>query len=324
MLDLNKIENGSVTLNLQPMDCHVLFSRIEAAVRPAMDDKELQFFLDCSGAAMVQVQADILRLEQIFINLLSNAIKFTPRGGRVECIMECQNQDETYVYDKISVKDTGIGMSPEFLPKIFEPLSQERNEKNSHIGGSGLGLTIAKQFIELMGGRIEVQSVLGEGTRFYVYLAFEKVRQTAVTPQAPVSRNLKGRRVLLCEDNELNTEIAQMILQSQGIDVVCAAHGQEGVKIFAQSQEFSIDVILMDLRMPVMDGYDAAKTIRKLKRRDAQTVPIIAVSADAFDSDIKRCLDCGMNDHVAKPINTEELYFKLEQCCQASRPVGSA
>lgn len=316
MLDLNRLETGIVPLKLSTARCGDVLQRVQAAVQPAMDEKQLHFELDSRKAPQQHIRIDMLRVEQVLINLLSNAIKFTPAGGQAGCVVECQNEDEQYVYCCFTVYDTGIGISPAFLPKAFEPLSQERNEYTSHIGGSGLGLTMARRYAEMMGGRIEIDSTLGKGTQVQVYLAFEKAQPPA-GEKAPGQKtwHLAGKRVLLCEDNDLNTEIACMILQGQGVEVVCAPQGQRGVEIFEASSEFFFDAILMDLRMPVMNGYEAAKVIRRMNRKDAKIIPIIAVSADAYESDIKKSLACGMNSHVSKPINTEKLYDELERLC---------
>jgi CheY-like chemotaxis protein len=219
--------------------------------------------------------------------------------------------DDDVVHDKVTVRDTGCGMKPDYIPKMFEPFSQERQTADTE--GSGLGLSIVKKLVDLMGGRIEVNSEPGRGTEFTVWL---DIKRAQLPPKAPEQVSggggeLRGRRVLLAEDNAMNTEIARAILASRGIETVCAENGSEACRIFAASAPGEIDAVLMDIRMPVMNGYDAARAIRAMDRPDAASVPIVAMSADAFDDDIRACLDAGMNGHVAKPIVPELLFEKL-------------
>jgi signal transduction histidine kinase len=314
-LDLQKIENGTTTLRLAPVSCGELIKTVVTATEPSIREKSIEFVLDNSGAVMATINVDALRVEEIFINLLSNAVKFTPPGGRIDIIVECVGLDEKTLHDKLTVRDTGIGISRGFMPKLFEPFAQERTEKTAHIGGSGLGLTIVKKLVDLMGGRIEVKSELGKGTEFTVYLDFERVGAVPAaeeTEKAP-GRDLSGRVVLLCEDNEMNREITMEVLGLRGVKAECAENGREGVEKFLGSPAGSFAAVLMDIRMPVMDGYEAARAIRALERPDAGTVPIIAITADAYEGDVKKVLEAGMDSHITKPIDPGKLFSELEK-----------
>ena len=184
------------------------------------------------------------------------------------------------------------------------------------MGGTGLGLSIVKRLVEMMGGRIEVKSKLGSGSEFTVYLSFERADAAAEPQAAEPQADLSGKKVLLCEDNPINTEIARAVLEARGLEVVCAADGRRGLETFAASAPGTFDAVLMDIRMPVMKGYEAAARIRALNRPNALTVPIIAMTADAYEDDVKRCLDSGMNVHIAKPIDTELLFKELSRFCK--------
>ena len=227
--------------------------------------------------------------------------------------MECLKSDKNIIHDKITVSDNGCGMSKEFIPKAFEPFSQERQASTANIGGSGLGLSIVKKLVELMNGRIELQSELGKGTIFTVYLDFEQIddKKEEETVLQDTYNSLRNKKILLVDDNEMNIEIAKTVLEMYEMKVSCAQNGQNACDLFEQSKPNEFDAILMDVRMPVMNGHEASKKIRQMKRPDAQSVPIIAMSADAFDEDIKESLAAGMNEHIAKPVEPEKIYKVL-------------
>mgnify|MGYP003816431183 CR=1 FL=1 len=304
-LDLQKIETGAIALHPSPVRCADVVKGITASVRPLMEQKNIQFTIDNSRAVMATINADSVRLREIFINLLSNAAKYTPSGGHVAMTIECTAMDPGRVCDKVTISDDGIGMSREFQERMFEPFSQERTKDNAAVGGSGLGLSIVKRLVELMGGRIEVESELGRGSSFIVSIDFERVDDRLAAPggDAEPADDIAGVRVLLCEDNAMNTEIAKKVLEMQGAKVTATADGLEGCAVFESSAEDDFDVILMDIRMPNMNGYDAAKHIRASAHPRAKTIPIIAMTADAYASDVDKAIACGMNSHVAKPID---------------------
>jgi len=213
------------------------------------------------------------------------------------------------------VSDDGIGMSDEFMPHIFEPFAQER-QKGYESVGTGLGLSIVKKLVDLMGGTITVKSEKGKGTAFTVRLHFEEAKDAAALEKVsnPLSNiNLSGKRVLLCEDNALNREIAVAIIQDKGIIVETAENGEIGVQKFSASAAAEYDAILMDIRMPVMDGYEATRQIRAMNRPDAKAIPIIAMTADAFADDVQKCLQAGMNGHISKPIDPDRFYEILNE-----------
>lgn len=320
-LDLTKIESGEITLKPAPIGCGEAIGRVLAAIRPEMEKKHIRFTLDNSRAVMATINIDALRVQEIFINLLSNAVKFTSEGGEITLVVECVKLEANCVHDRITVRDTGCGMSPEFLPKVFEPFAQERLKENNAAGGTGLGLSIVKRLVDLMGGTIVAHSELGKGSEFVVCLDFERVdgRNSISAEQAASLPSLDGICVLLCEDNAMNREIATKLLEFRGIQVEYAENGEVGVRKFSESAVGRYKAVLMDLRMPVMDGLTAAKAIRAMKRPDAKAAPIIAMTADAFDDDVQKCLEAGMNGHIAKPIDPETLYRVLADAVQRNQ-----
>lgn len=270
--------------------------------------------------------ADSFNLEKIFLNLLTNAIKYTPEGGHVAITLrdepiESPDPDMIFI-----VQDDGIGMSPEFLTHVYEPFVQE-NRRGYESGGTGLGLSIVKQLVDLMGGTINIESEIDKGTTIKVRFHFRETAaaQTQENPDINSSKDwnlLIDKKVLLFEDNALNQEISIALLESKGMKVSVASNGQAGVIIFENSASNEYSAILMDRRMPGMDGLTATKKIRHLDRPDAKTIPIIAMTADAFPDDIKECLEAGMNAHLSKPIDQNALfttlikYIKRSECAQ--------
>jgi len=319
-LDLSKISSGEIILKPEPHLCDEVFQKVVSSIGPSADEKHIRLTIDDSRAAKVPVLVDALRFQEIVINLLSNAVKFTPENGRVFLGIECERLDEHMVRDKIIVSDTGRGMKPEFLAKMYEPFAQERQSADTV--GSGLGLAIVKKLVELMNGTISVRSEPGKGTEFTVRLDFERAEALPGAAEGPGQTwdVLRGRRILLAEDNAMNTEIAKAVLESKGMEVTCAENGQAACLLFAGSESGFFDAILMDIRMPEMDGRDAARAIRRMDRPDAAGIPIIAMSADAFDDDIQKCLDAGMNGHVAKPIDPEGLFAALSKMISRGSP----
>ncbi len=313
-LDLQKIENGVTTLHPVPVSCGEVVNSIITAVKPLMDAKGIRFTFDNTKAVWSTINADAMRLAEIFINLLSNSAKFTPEGGEVLLAVECEKETEHEIYDKLTVRDTGVGISPEFLPRIYDPFAQERSERTAGISGSGLGLSIVKRLVDLMHGRIEVKSRPGEGTEFTVYLTLPKADlcEGAEKTGRKLPIMLQGKTILLCEDNEMNREIATAILRKSGITVIPARNGKEGLNRFLESKPGEIAAILMDIRMPVMDGYEASEAIRSSGHPDSRRVPIIALSADAYNGDIQKARKAGMNSHLSKPIDPEMLLQTLQ------------
>lgn len=282
-------------------------------------------FLSSCEIAHEQVRGDVLRLNQILNNLLSNALKFTEPGESIEVLVREISEGEHAKY-QIVVKDTGRGMTEEFLQQVFVPYAREKRYGSQSVEGTGLGMPIVKNIVTLMGGEITVESVLNEGTVFTVTLPFEtrevqkeKKEDNGSELKETVDNLLEGRRILLADDYELNMELATDILEMNGAEVLKARDGKEALELFESSEEFSVDAILMDMQMPVMDGCEATKKIRCLKRADAKSVPIIALTANAFSEDISRTLKAGMNAHITKPIDVKILCETLQKWMKEER-----
>ena len=259
----------------------------------------------------------------MYSSLLSNAIKFTPQGGTIRLAIARTGEDEERETYRFAIADTGTGMSREFIENhLFEAYSQEHNKETEQYAGSGLGLAITKNLVELLQGHIFVESELGEGTTFTVELPFRKSDSKTAAENLQRKEQLKencikelsGKRILLAEDHPLNAEIAIRLLQKAGCEVTWAENGVRAVELFQNAVESYYHAILMDIRMPEMNGMEATENIRKLDRADAKTIPIIALSANAYDDDIRLCLKSGMNAHLAKPIEPSELYEALCKC----------
>ncbi|HIT95152.1 MAG TPA: response regulator, partial [Candidatus Faecivivens stercoripullorum] len=260
------------------------------------------------------VMGDSVRMSQIMNNLLSNAFKFTSEGDSISVTVK-QFEDKEYSQYQIVVQDTGIGMSKDFLPQLFEPYARETTFSSRQISGTGLGMPIVKNLVTQMSGQINVDSELGVGSTFTVTVPFTVVREekNITEPKNIPVFSLDGKKILLAEDNMVNMEIATEILSMNGVNIVQAWNGKEALSLFKASKPFEFDAILMDMQMPQMDGCEAAKNIRALSRPDARTIPIIAVTANAFAEDIATTTAAGMNAHVSKPIDFNILCQTLEK-----------
>ena len=314
-LVMSRMENGKYTLKPAPCSTAEILNGILGPVR-AMAEKKGVSFVDRGDVSRPRyVMADRLSLQKIILNLLSNAVKFTPPGGTVtlDCRLDPAAGEGGGCV--IAVSDTGEGISKEFLPHIFEPFAQE-NGSNADASGSGLGLSIVRSIVDAMGGTIDVRSEKGRGSTFTVRLHLEEIDappEAKAPGGAAASDRLRGKRALVCEDNALNLEIVRSILERCGAEVTGAENGLAGVEAFERSEPGRFDVVLLDLRMPVMDGMAAAQAIRALSRPDAAAVPIYAVSADAYPENVAACLAAGMNGHIAKPIDAENLIAVLAE-----------
>jgi len=314
VLDMSKAESGKIELHLEPYPPQEFERYLNAIIIPLCEERRQTFQLETAAIIPGLIPLlDKLRINQVIFNLLSNAIKYTPEGGTVRCRVHEGRLSEERISMTIEIIDNGIGMSEEFQKVLFDPFTQERPVNSAEMHGTGLGLAITKRLIDAMDGRISVSSQLGRGTAFKVELelgCITEEKQSEIEAAESVSDQydiLAGRHVLLCEDHPLNQEIAKAILEEKGMIVEVAGDGQAGLKAFAASSPEYFDAVLMDIHMPVMDGYEAARSIRMLERKDAASVPIIAMTADAFAEDIRRCMDAGMNSHVAKPIDPQAL-----------------
>jgi CheY-like chemotaxis protein len=314
VLDMSKLESGNMSLHPQPYDLNDFIAQINSIIKPLCKKRNIEFVNTVKGD--IEIITDPIRFSQIFLNLLSNAVKFTHEGGKVEFSSDIIAQDEKNIEFKFCVRDNGIGISSSFMPHLYEPFAQENPESDSHEDGTGLGLSIVKRIIGLMNGTINAKSSLGKGTCFEINLKFEKSEQKIKSADIEINEDysiLKDKRILMCEDHPLNTKIAKRMLEKHGMIVVCAANGKEGIDIFFKSEKGYFDCILMDIRMPEMDGLEAARLIRKNKSNGGDSIPIIAVTANAFDDDIQEVKNAGMDAHIEKPINTEKLYSTLKE-----------
>ena len=308
VLEMARIESGSATLKLEATDLSALFHSVNTVFEADIQKKNIQYSEDAHVPHKF-AYCDKTKLEEIYLNIVSNAIKYTPDGHaiRVE-IHELPSEDEKKACYRFTCEDTGIGMSVEYLPHIFDEFSREHTTTENKVVGTGLGLPIVKSLIEQMGGTIRVESTQGVGTKFTVDLALTLAAREEVYPSAETLAEagreiLKGRRILLAEDNELNAEIAMELLGEEGLLVEHAEDGEKCCTMLAQTPEGYYDLVLMDIQMPVMNGYEAAAKIRGMADAKKAGIPIIAMTANAFAEDRQTALDAGMNAHVAKPID---------------------
>ena len=310
VLDMSKIESGQLELYCRRLNLEKLLREIEMLIGPQSEERKQRFLVDYGGLAAPWVIGDEIRLKQIIVNLLGNALKFTPAGGSITLKVRQQLQEGT-VNTTFEISDTGCGMSPEFLERIWQPFEQEHRFGSQN--GTGLGTTLSKMLAEKMGGGIAVESREGEGTTFTVQIPFSTANPEEVSVQAVPEHQvtLAGKQILAVEDNDINREILMEILSAYGADVTPAVNGQEAVDIFSQSPVSSFDVILMDIQMPVLDGYGASKAIRGMERPDSGTVPIFALTANAFKQEADRARTSGMDDVITKPLDVNILLQKL-------------
>ena len=313
VLDMSKIETGSIQLVEEPFDMIRLLNGTLAVQEIIASEKSLTIEQDIEGAIEHPcVCGSPNYVRSILVNIISNAIKYTNPGGDIFVSARELSCDGEYVKFEFIVSDTGIGMSEEFAEHIFEPFTQEHAENRSSYQGTGLGMSIVKNLINKMKGTITLETKQGEGSTFTITLpvkldtvCFEE------TETEEEETSIEGMKILLVEDNDLNLEVAQYILEDAGAEIIVARNGLESVELFEQSESDSFDVILMDVMMPVMDGLTATKRIRKLKRKDARTVPVIAMTANVFNEDIIAAKEAGMNEHIAKPLDFDKLIHPL-------------
>ena len=320
VLDMNRIESGNLILKNERFSLRDALMQVNSIVQSQCREKGLAYISNAAINIGDTYLGDAMKLKQILFNILSNAVKFTNAGGFVDFSVEKNGQDAL----KFTVKDNGIGMSAEFLPQIFNEFAQEDTTSTNEHGGTGLGMTITKRLVEIMGGEITVESEKGKGSVFTVTLPLKAVEDAPAQPDAEEQAaqnepaqdalpSLEGRRALVVEDMEINAEIVMDLLDMEGMSAENAENGQIAVDMFSSHEAGYYDVILMDLRMPVMDGLAAARAIRALPRPDAKTVPIIALTANAFDEDVRQSLEAGMNYHLPKPANPDMLYATIRK-----------
>ncbi|MCI2062956.1 MAG: ATP-binding protein [Eubacteriaceae bacterium] len=319
ILDINKMEGGQIELHPKRMSLAELMENVNNIIAPLAEDKGVEYSAEYENIEYYYAVADQMRIQQIIINLLNNAVKFTETGGKVELKIS-QLTDRGSLYAKIEVRDNGCGMSESFMNKLFSPFAQE-NRDPSHFGtGTGLGLTISRKLARLMGGDITAESRENEGSVFTATFRLGICTQDedAISRDAGILSKsyeefLAGCRVLLAEDNQINREVAIGILSRKAVQIDIAEDGKEALDKFNASDEGYYDIILMDIQMPVMNGCDATRAIRALKRADAGSVPIIALTADVIAESVRAAIESGMNDVVAKPIDIDTLYIVMSR-----------
>ncbi len=313
ILDMSRIESGRMELKEERFSLTEVLEQVSIIINGQCDDKGLLFRSGSVGPLEEFYLGDDLKLKQVLINILGNAVKFTNPPGEVSFTVEQSPVSEDCARLRFTMADTGIGMDAAFLPKLFESFTQEDGSTTNEYGGSGLGMAITKSIVDMMGGEIEVQSEKGVGSTFVVTVPLKRApgEQTltagedAQPSEEPVS--LVGRHILIAEDQEMNAEILSEILELEDMTSEWAQNGRQAVELFEQSEAGHFDAILMDMRMPVMDGLAASRAIRGLSRPDAAKIPIIALTANAFEEDVNACLQAGMNAHLSKPVDIDLL-----------------
>ena len=308
ILDISKIEAGKIELSDEVFDLQKLVENVAAIISPRCTEKNINFVTDVSPMTEHVFISDPLRLRQVLINLLGNAVKFTDECGRITFKVMEKNRRKDASLLEFSVSDTGIGIAPENLKSLFKPFEQGAVWVSRQYGGTGLGLSISKNIVNMMGGDIEVTSVINEGSTFAFSIWLKDAgEEKAVATAGAKLDNLTGRRILLVDDVDINRMIVVEMLDDTGLEIDEAENGMVGIEKFKQTPEGHYDLIFMDIQMPGMDGYEAASVIRDLKRQDAKTVPIVAMTANAFQEDVDKSLAHGMNGHLAKPLDFEKI-----------------
>ncbi len=318
VLDLSRIDAGKTTISHEPFDLISLVGDCASIIRGELVGRKITFETDTSEVTNHLLIGDALHMRQVFINILGNSVKFTHDGDGIYMrVRELDSTSEEPVHwFHFELEDTGIGMSEDYLPKLFDSFSQEEDGSRTTYVGTGLGMAITKQLIELMHGTIQVESKLNVGTKMTIELPLEldtsSLEEYIDDEASEAEVDLNGMRILVAEDNEINMEIVTMTLEESGAEVTQAYNGKEALDIFSDSEPGYFDVILMDIMMPVMNGLDASRSIRALDRADAETITIIAATANAYTEDIQKTREAGMNAHVSKPIDIPSLLSILK------------
>ena len=334
VLDMSRIENGSVRIEYTVVHLPDILHDLNTIIQESVHSKQQELYIDTQDVLHEDIITDKLRLTQVLLNISSNAMKFTPVGGTVNIrVSEKPCRRDGYTTVVFSVKDNGIGMSPEFREQVFDSFTREHTVTENGIGGTGLGMAITKNIVDMLGGTIQVESEVGRGTEFTVMLECE-ISGTTVKEEpdpeqreplknekqkirAEIQRRYEGKKVLLVEDNELNREIATAIMEEIGLDVDCVEDGTDAVNIMSSAEGRKYDLIFMDIQMPKMDGYTATREIRTLNDPKCANIPIIAMTANAFEEDRKKAIKAGMNAHIAKPISVDIILENLERMRQS-------
>ena len=318
VLDISRIESGKLEYKPVPVDFRNMTDTVLSIARGYIENRDLNFCVSREELKTPYVMADELRIREVLLNIISNSVKFTKDGGTISFAAEnAPGNDDHHIIIRYRISDTGIGMSEEFQSRIFDEFSQENDGARTSYKGTGLGMAIAKKYVDLMGGKIEVSSRQGVGSTFTVEIPLRIAEQILTEKEEKLRKDmdLHGLHVLLAEDNDLNAEIAISLLEEQGMIVTRAADGKSALIQFCNTAPGAFDLILMDIMMPEMNGYETTKAIRNLSDRpDGKEIPIIAMTANAFAEDVQAALDAGMDDHVAKPMDMDILISAIEKC----------
>ncbi len=317
ILDMSRIEAGRMTLHQEAFSLSALLEQVNGMIGGQCRDKGLAWHRELIGKAEDYYIGDDRKLRQALINILGNAVKFTPRGGSVDFTAERTAHYAGKSVFRFTVRDTGVGMTEEFLPKLFDPFAQEDAAAKTEYGSIGLGMSITKSIVEMMNGELQVESKKNAGTCITLTVTLSDSEQPlsdegSIDPKAQTKTGLRGRRLLLAEDMDINAEIIEMVLGRREMEADRAVNGRAAVELFAERPRGYYAAILMDMRMPEMDGIEAARAIRAMDREDAKTIPIIALTANAFDEDVQRSLQAGLNAHLTKPVDADQLFETLE------------
>lgn len=315
VLEMSKLENGDVELKSEPFCFSGVLKEVRDIIEVQAEQEGITLHVEDRTDPSVEnmLLGSSLHIREILVNILGNAIKYNKENGQIWWITELVSQNDSQATYRCVCRDTGIGMSEEYLKHIFEPFSQAEKSARTDYQGTGLGMAIVKKLIDKMGGTIEIRSEVGEGSEITVTLPFAIAKENAVVQpeKAAVTTDLTGLHILLVEDNDLNQEIARYLLEESGARVTVKKNGEEAAAYFMEQEAGSIDIILMDIMMPVMNGYEATRAIRVSGKADAKTIPIIAMTANAFEEDRKESMEAGMNEHLTKPLDSEKLLKTL-------------
>lgn len=308
VLQMSKLEDENIEISHEPIDLGEISREVGTIISGRTAEAGIAFEIGKQELPVSYVYGSPLHIRQIFLNIYGNCIKYNKPHGKVTTTLKCLGEKNGIVTYRWTISDTGIGMSEEFLKHIFEPFVQEHSDARTVYSGTGLGMSIVKKIIDRMNGTIVVISKEGEGSTFVITLPFEIAEKPEEIPaEMDGEVNIAGLHLLLAEDNELNAEIARTLLEDEGAITTIVNDGQQAVDIFSRNKPVTFDAILMDIMMPEMDGLSATKAIRALDREDAGTIPIIAMTANAFDEDEKKCMEAGMNAHLVKPLDIQKM-----------------
>lgn len=316
ILNLSQLESGSIAFDKKRVDMNEFLGEINKSVSQYAGKKKLIYVPSVYGELDKEYLFDEDMLKHGLMNVLRNAVKFTPAEGNVIFVTELESQTEHAANLRFEITDNGIGMEKSFIPKALEAFEQEVGENTTISGGNGLGLTITRNIIELMKGSVEIQSEKGQGTTVVIKVPLEKVKGTGrsnTKKDTADDYDFSGKRALIVEDNEINIEIAKNILAYKKFDTEVVTNGEDCLKAFASHEPGYYDVILMDIIMPVMDGLTTTRLLRNLERPDSKTIPVIAMTANAFEADLQKSMDAGMNGYLSKPIDIKKMYALLQE-----------